>query len=492
MTPAETKFKRVMHEYGQGKLKSHGAPVTDQKQAIAIAFSEARKANSDYKDGSRIKDFDINSLIGKAIWVPNSMRGYNTIISIEKITDDNIKVETQPVGLISTLTESYTLQELKKLSDGKKIRNGIELISEMNDGAKITDKKYIISVGETYPHSGGEALVKRTYEEDGKAMVDYEFSNDKITAKPETQTLKTFIRTITPVFDNGGPIKNQYAGKTPEHIWNLWTPIQRAHFIMDHFDDKDIKLMLKGKTEVDVMYDDIPMPFKYWINEQLEKHISEGQYNEGGKILTKGTVINIPEFGGDKNVKMTLKEIEPLSKKDIKEGLGSYTYHFVGTHNRSQWYPETKLKERLKKNSIEIVKKMNEGGKLTPAKKKLQARINKLTTALADIKAPGARKAMQAKIDKLQREFDHNPSIKEKIAAQKGMFYLDIPTKYSKQLYRKLWDMGIKSKLNHLNGNTKVVMNHSAKLEKAYKVYSDILKEKGEAVPALSKIKGKL
>lgn len=41
---AKAKFLRVMHEWKQGKLRRpDGARVTDQKQAIAIAFSEARR-----------------------------------------------------------------------------------------------------------------------------------------------------------------------------------------------------------------------------------------------------------------------------------------------------------------------------------------------------------------------------------------------------------------------------------------------------------------
>lgn len=39
------KFKVVMQEYSAGTLKSSsGKKVTDVKQAVAIAFSEARKA----------------------------------------------------------------------------------------------------------------------------------------------------------------------------------------------------------------------------------------------------------------------------------------------------------------------------------------------------------------------------------------------------------------------------------------------------------------
>ena len=41
------KIKKVMHEFGEGKLHSgskKGPTVTNPKQAIAIAFSEKRKA----------------------------------------------------------------------------------------------------------------------------------------------------------------------------------------------------------------------------------------------------------------------------------------------------------------------------------------------------------------------------------------------------------------------------------------------------------------
>lgn len=43
---AQKKVSKVMHEYGQGKLHSgskKGPVVSSQKQAVAIALSEARK-----------------------------------------------------------------------------------------------------------------------------------------------------------------------------------------------------------------------------------------------------------------------------------------------------------------------------------------------------------------------------------------------------------------------------------------------------------------
>jgi len=42
---AQEKISEVMHEYGEGKLKSgrSGKKVKSQKQAVAIGISEARK-----------------------------------------------------------------------------------------------------------------------------------------------------------------------------------------------------------------------------------------------------------------------------------------------------------------------------------------------------------------------------------------------------------------------------------------------------------------
>jgi hypothetical protein len=41
---SQSKFARVMREFKEGKLKTvSGQRVTERKQAVAIAFSEARK-----------------------------------------------------------------------------------------------------------------------------------------------------------------------------------------------------------------------------------------------------------------------------------------------------------------------------------------------------------------------------------------------------------------------------------------------------------------
>ena len=49
-TKGQEKFDKVMHEWGQGKLKSsNGKKVTSQSQALSIAFSEKEKASKNRK-----------------------------------------------------------------------------------------------------------------------------------------------------------------------------------------------------------------------------------------------------------------------------------------------------------------------------------------------------------------------------------------------------------------------------------------------------------
>ena len=46
-TKGKGKVKKVMHEFKEGKLKSSsGQKVTERKQAIAVALSEARQAGA--------------------------------------------------------------------------------------------------------------------------------------------------------------------------------------------------------------------------------------------------------------------------------------------------------------------------------------------------------------------------------------------------------------------------------------------------------------
>ena len=75
----------------------------------------------------------------------------------------------------------------------------------------------------------------------------------------------------------GGEIKNQYAGKTPEQVWNAWTEEQRKHFGEDHI--RDWKNAEKFAT---LKYEQLSDSYK----ENIDFHIERGQYAHGGEIPT--------------------------------------------------------------------------------------------------------------------------------------------------------------------------------------------------------------
>lgn len=223
----------------------------------------------------------------------------------------------------------------------------------------------------------------------------------------------------------GGPIKNQYHGKTDSQMWTEWKPSQRKHFLHDHksfleeeAEKHGVPMLEDLEQYINSDYKSLPGPIK----DQLFFHRYAGEYSKGGKVNNG----------------------------------------------------------------------MNKGGKISAEKAKIQSRIKFLKSSLSTIKSSVGKKVVQKKIDKLECELNYTPSVKEKVSNKKGKFYIDVPTQYAKPIYRKLWGMGIKPELYKLNGNTKVVVNNSANIAKAYKIYSDLVTDKGGMVGSMAKITGKV
>lgn len=260
---------------------------------------------------------------------------------------------------------------------------------------------------------------------------------------------------------DGGKLDVIYKKGTSKQLWNDgWDEKQRAHFLQDHLHvyleiiNENTKQSAEKFSKMD--YDQLPAT----IQKEITVHHIMGIYDSGGKIKT------------DRDIPYN----EVLDYAD-KKGLNTDTEGNLDEARIMLFYEKYKNKKPIR---------------LTPAKRKLQEKIYKLKKAQGKVKTASAIAAIQKRIDKLQNEFDNNLTLKEKIAATKGTFFIEVPAAYSKAIYKKLWDQGIKSKLHKLNGKTKIVVNNTHKLQKAYKAYGDILKEKSITVPALSSIQGSL
>jgi hypothetical protein len=78
------------------------------------------------------------------------------------------------------------------------------------------------------------------------------------------------------MFANGGGIENQYEGKTAKEVWNMWTLDQREHFLADHYD----VLMGNDLASKNKKFENLANITQM----QLELHISQGQYANGGGV----------------------------------------------------------------------------------------------------------------------------------------------------------------------------------------------------------------
>ena len=90
-------------------------------------------------------------------------------------------------------------------------------------------------------------------------------------------------------FAKGGTIKNQYAGKSVEQVWNMWTPEQREHFLFDHYKndgDADFYVRKQMPKLIKMSWSEIEQNCKYdySIYFRMEEHIDMGQYKRGGNI----------------------------------------------------------------------------------------------------------------------------------------------------------------------------------------------------------------
>ena len=101
---------------------------------------------------------------------------------------------------------------------------------------------------------------------------------------------------------DGGKIKNQYEGRTPEDIWNNLSKEQRSHFIYDHAEEIEEYRgeeygELSGK-EIIKAYNSDYKDLDKNIRNRFDNHTREGQYARGGEIkVDEGDMIK------SKNVK---------------------------------------------------------------------------------------------------------------------------------------------------------------------------------------------
>jgi antirestriction protein len=126
----------------------------------------------------------------------------------------------------------------------------------------------------------------------------------------------------TGIYKNGGAIENQYAGKTPEEIWNMLSISQRYHFLHDHkkeIESTPASVEKATKTAYKFLPEKIKISFK--------KHIEMGQYAGGGSVKNERKHVNKAEDYEVRYSKPRPSRKGYLGKRDFAGG-GSLTNEF--------------------------------------------------------------------------------------------------------------------------------------------------------------------
>ena len=141
---------------------------------------------------------------------------------------------------------------------------------------------------------------------------------------------------------DGGKIKNQYEGKSPDYLWNNLTQKQREHFVHDH------KLVATNDYRVKLSFDELPV----FMKKEITEHYKMGQYADGGmmakggltehglqkgdKIITKmGNVIKVENDGKEYVVNLDKGERISMKKWMSMEAKDTYAFAYMESGGRT-------------------------------------------------------------------------------------------------------------------------------------------------------------
>ena len=195
---------------------------------------------------------------------------------------------------------SYTglVGETGAMSSGEMFMNGGGLPSGAEQSYMITES--FGNPAQHYAKGGGVRIVNGKEYATGRNWTnDHRHIN-----KGEDHEVKyTRKGKFLGVFKEGGAIKNQYAGRTPEDIWDSLTVEQRKHFLIDHLwanEEQIEQIRYKRLEEDDKSFVDY-YAVRTWkklsgdVRKAFTSHVKEGEYNKGGALTNERLHVNHDE-----------------------------------------------------------------------------------------------------------------------------------------------------------------------------------------------------
>lgn len=187
------------------------------------------------------------------------------------------KLKEQGWKIISSGTETIQFERPKKMVDGGALKKSDFTLGEA---------KYFIQVAE----NGDIETALKELGSYHQIFIDAKKEGDKQKfGKPIDFYINEYANAIKYVQQNVGKIPNNYAGKTPAQVWDMWSTKQRAHFLHDHDADLMNNSRIDEFTGEDIYTSDYIIPLAYenlppYVKATIKEHITDGQYADGGPI----------------------------------------------------------------------------------------------------------------------------------------------------------------------------------------------------------------
>jgi antirestriction protein len=132
------------------------------------------------------------------------------------------------------------------------------------------------------------------------------------------------------IYKDGGTIKNQYAGRTPEDVWDSLSVEQRKHFLLDHYhflDDAEQVEQVKfksldeeGKEYINYYSNRTWKKLSGNVRKEFTSHVKEGQYSKGGAVKNERLHVNKAEDYEVRYSKPRPSRKGYLGKRDFSRG----------------------------------------------------------------------------------------------------------------------------------------------------------------------------
>lgn len=258
-----------------------GSIIGDTVSAIFNPNEKDGKIKTTFGDKTKTGFFEMMTSVNNtpeeitsAIFIPNEKTG-------RVYTEFGAKTKTGLYEMINNMRNTFELGGAFMMTDLAGHTGGSDGLGNSMPLSGTSGTYYTGLVGETGAMSSGELFM------DGGAMAQ----NQQVINDASQSYVNYYLGegASQGIYKDGGAIKNQYEGRTPEDIWNSLTQPQRGHFLFDHISEIEAYKQIEKlpNSELVEAYKSEWLSLDEDIKNRFSNHVREGQYAYGGKTKSR-------------------------------------------------------------------------------------------------------------------------------------------------------------------------------------------------------------